>query len=70
VYDKQPISVDMVITERKVKILFDDGEKLIFDSIHNKNDILLSGIIKGYDYENKKKLKLEIEIPECIFLPE
>jgi len=44
IYDKKPVSIDEAVSEAKVKIITNDGEKLIFNDIYHKSDGKLYGL--------------------------
>jgi len=64
VYDMHPVNIDEVAaSDNIVKIIFDDGENLVYDRIYYKDDCLLYGVFTKLD-SDRKPIKMEVLIPE------
>ena len=67
IYDKQPVSVEQAISEKRVKIITTDGKEYIFDNIYYKSDSLLYGSIKIKKSDTKEIIIPKNQIKEQVY---
>jgi hypothetical protein len=59
IYDKQPVTVEQAISDKRVKIITTDGSEYVFDNIYYKDNGLLYGIPR-----KKESQTIEIILPK------
>ena len=67
IYDKQPVTVEQAISEKRVKIITNDGREYVFDHIYYKNDSLLCGLTRKKTSDTKEIIIPKDQIKEQIY---
>ena len=67
IYDKQPVTVEQAISEKRVKIITNDGREYVLGHIYYKNDGLLCGIMRKKTSDTKEIIIPKDQIKEQVY---